>query len=63
MAATRSQLADRSRYRKVSEAIQKTDTRDLRKLAPPDRRRVRKALEALSSNAQTLDIKAARQRT
>jgi mRNA interferase RelE/StbE len=33
-------------------------TRDLRKLAPPDRRRVRQALEALSSNAQNLDIKA-----
>jgi len=33
-------------------------TRDLRKLAPPDRRRVREALEALSGNAQNLDIKA-----
>lgn len=33
-------------------------TRDLRKLAPPDRRRVRQALESLSGNAQNLDIKA-----
>jgi mRNA-degrading endonuclease RelE of RelBE toxin-antitoxin system len=29
-------------------------TRDLRKLAPPDRRHVREALEALSGNAQNL---------
>jgi mRNA-degrading endonuclease RelE of RelBE toxin-antitoxin system len=32
-------------------------TRDLRKLAPPDQRRVRQALEGLSSSAQNLDIK------
>jgi mRNA interferase RelE/StbE len=38
--------------------VSRRATRDLRKLAPPDRRRVREALEALSDNAQNLDIKA-----
>jgi mRNA-degrading endonuclease RelE of RelBE toxin-antitoxin system len=33
-------------------------TRDLRKLTPPDRRRVRDALEGLSGEAPNLDIKA-----
>jgi mRNA-degrading endonuclease RelE of RelBE toxin-antitoxin system len=38
--------------------ISRRANRDLRKLAPPDLRRVRAALEALSTSAANLDIKA-----
>lgn len=37
--------------------ISRRANRDLRKLAPPDLRRVREALKALSANAANLDIK------